>query len=218
MPKKIPDLEAKILEAAHQLFLKNGYLAVSMKQVAVEAGTSVGNLYNYFRTKKDLFLAGRKLGLESFQKNLKEKVRPDSEPLEVLRLLLTNLLETFDKLSGLWEDFMAEVSTSLSREDALALHRELQKDSRRMVIDHVEGILQRLAVQVPHLRELLTFPEYRFATSLVSLVKFLVRTYPGELEENRRYLEATLKAFFQPYECFVSQPDAVSAGSGKEHV
>lgn len=218
MPKKIPDLEAKILEAAHQLFLKNGYLSVSMKQVAVEAGTSVGNLYNYFRTKKDLFLAGRKLGLQSFQKVLLDSVRPDSDPLEVLRLLLANLLTTFDKLAGLWEDFMAEVSTSLSREDAMAIHRELQNDSRRMVVDHVDGILRRLAEQVPRIRELLAFPEYRFASSLVSLVKFLVRTYPGELEENQRYLEATLKAFFRPSETFTSQPGPAVAATGKEHV
>lgn len=45
----------KILEAARTVFARDGYVAMRMGDVAVEAGLSMGTLYRYFQDKEDLF-------------------------------------------------------------------------------------------------------------------------------------------------------------------
>jgi AcrR family transcriptional regulator len=56
MPKLSRDLiEAKknrIEEASKELFIKQGFHATSMRDIAARAATSLGNLYNYYRTKE----------------------------------------------------------------------------------------------------------------------------------------------------------------------
>jgi TetR/AcrR family transcriptional regulator len=49
--------EAAILDAAVKLFSANGYDAVSMREVASEAGVSKANIYHHFESKEALYRA-----------------------------------------------------------------------------------------------------------------------------------------------------------------
>ena len=44
-----------IIRAAHSLFIRYGYHATSMRQIASEAGVALGGIYNHFTGKDDLF-------------------------------------------------------------------------------------------------------------------------------------------------------------------
>jgi TetR/AcrR family transcriptional regulator, mexJK operon transcriptional repressor len=46
-----------ILDVARETFLKEGYAAASMSEIAARLGGSKGTLYNYFRSKEELFAA-----------------------------------------------------------------------------------------------------------------------------------------------------------------
>src|ERR1700756_1305734 len=46
-----------ILKIAQQVFLEEGYAAASMSTIAARVGGSKGTLYNYFRSKAELFVA-----------------------------------------------------------------------------------------------------------------------------------------------------------------
>lgn len=46
-----------ILQVAGELFMQDGYAAVSMSQIAARLGGSKGTLYNYFTSKTELFAA-----------------------------------------------------------------------------------------------------------------------------------------------------------------
>jgi len=46
-----------ILQVAHDVFLAQGYAATSMSEIAARLGGSKGTLYNYFRSKEELFSA-----------------------------------------------------------------------------------------------------------------------------------------------------------------
>src|SRR5579863_10433780 len=46
-----------ILEVAREVFLAQGYAATSMSEIAAKVGGSKGTLYNYFRSKEELFAA-----------------------------------------------------------------------------------------------------------------------------------------------------------------
>jgi AcrR family transcriptional regulator len=45
---------ARIEEAARELFIRRGFHATSMRDIAQRADASLGNLYNYYRTKEDI--------------------------------------------------------------------------------------------------------------------------------------------------------------------
>lgn len=47
----------KIIEAAHTLFINQGYHGTSMRQIATDAGISLGGIYNHFSGKEDVFHA-----------------------------------------------------------------------------------------------------------------------------------------------------------------
>ncbi|HQX01642.1 MAG TPA: helix-turn-helix domain-containing protein [Anaerolineales bacterium] len=46
-----------LLDAAHLLFVNQGYAATSMRQIAENAGLALGGIYNYFASKEAVFHA-----------------------------------------------------------------------------------------------------------------------------------------------------------------
>src|ERR1700746_2932734 len=55
-PSKDERREA-IIEVARQVFFEEGYAAASMSTIAARLGGSKGTLYNYFKSKEELFEA-----------------------------------------------------------------------------------------------------------------------------------------------------------------
>ena len=49
------DIRSRILTVARQQLERNGYSKTSMREIAVLAGVGVGNIYNYFTNKDELF-------------------------------------------------------------------------------------------------------------------------------------------------------------------
>ncbi len=49
--------QAEIVQAAHRLFLCQGYHGTSMRQIAAQAGIALGGIYNHFASKEDIFIA-----------------------------------------------------------------------------------------------------------------------------------------------------------------
>lgn len=44
-----------VIDAAHQLFVDQGYAGTSMRQIAEKAGLALGGIYNHFPTKESIF-------------------------------------------------------------------------------------------------------------------------------------------------------------------
>lgn len=64
MPAKTKDTPTKgevtriaVEDAAIELFLKHGYHATSMRQIADQAGLALGGIYNHFKSKEEIFEA-----------------------------------------------------------------------------------------------------------------------------------------------------------------
>lgn len=53
-PSAIEKNKSRIENAAKKLFIKHGFHATSMRTIAAKAGTSLGNVYNYYRTKEEI--------------------------------------------------------------------------------------------------------------------------------------------------------------------
>ena len=64
--------ELIIIESALGIFAKDGYIGTSMQSIAIKAGVSKGNLYNYFTSKQDLLEGVMTFGLDQFAEYFNE--------------------------------------------------------------------------------------------------------------------------------------------------
>ena len=48
---------ARVIQAAHRLFVEQGYHGTSMRRIAEQAGLALGGIYNHFASKEDIFAA-----------------------------------------------------------------------------------------------------------------------------------------------------------------
>lgn len=184
MPKRIPNLAETILDQAAQLISQQGYDAVDMKMVAAAAGTSVGNLYNYYPSKPALFLAivHRWKGdlLEACAEILGGPLPRRDKVLAVLRRLSDDLGEWH----GIWKEFM---SGSEER-------RHMMEHKAKKTGGQPWGLGGDELKLLAQLEELLTGtpatePPYRWAYLVVMATLQLAGRYPEDREQNWKFLE-----------------------------
>ena len=93
MPRAQRDLRREaILSIALQVFMEEGYAAASMSTIAARLGGSKGTLYNYFRSKAELFVAVIQSQCEIHQNQIFDI--PDQD----LRRFLSQLAGRFARL------------------------------------------------------------------------------------------------------------------------
>lgn len=85
MARPRSDIEPRIIRAAHELFLREGVDAASLRAIARSAGTNVGMVYYYFPTKDDLFLAVVEDAYVGVLERLAEALAPSLDVEERLR-------------------------------------------------------------------------------------------------------------------------------------
>lgn len=85
---------ARIVEAAHQAFMENGYTATTLEDVAHRAGISRSPLYYYFRNKKVLFRTVVAHHQEEMKVRFRQIFSQDKSFFEIIREDLLLGLET----------------------------------------------------------------------------------------------------------------------------
>jgi AcrR family transcriptional regulator len=75
-----------ILKVAREVFFEQGYSAASMSTIAARLGGSKGTLYNYFKSKEELFEAQVRDSCGQVAERLLQ-ASPDGEPVETLTRL-----------------------------------------------------------------------------------------------------------------------------------
>lgn len=89
--------ELEILQAATRVLSGRGFDALTMDEVAKEAGLAKGTLFLYYRHKEDLLLAVFSAMAKALGKTLKAVVSAGLPPGETLKATILALLEHFDK-------------------------------------------------------------------------------------------------------------------------
>lgn len=95
----IAEKKSVIESAARDLFIKQGFHATSMRDIAKSAEVSIGNLYNYYETKEQIFESIIGNYLRTINTRLKHVFAEIENPLEPSGLL---------KLGGLVKDMIDE--------------------------------------------------------------------------------------------------------------
>ena len=88
------DLEkrAKILQAAKSIFLKMGYHATNMNQIAKEAGVTKLTVYNHFQDKANLFICAIEESCEESIRTKQFELTADSDFKQALQLMCQRAL------------------------------------------------------------------------------------------------------------------------------
>lgn len=79
------DIRSRILAVAGQQFGQKGYAKTSMREIAVSAGVGVGNIYNYFTGKDELFREVLAPVLHALESMLQEHHGIRGEDIMVMR-------------------------------------------------------------------------------------------------------------------------------------
>jgi TetR/AcrR family transcriptional regulator, repressor for uid operon len=175
-PNGDSERHARIVEAAQRAFVKLGFHAATMQNVAEEAGMSAGNLYRYFPSKEALVeglcfhdhderaenflaLASRTDVVEAFVTTLRENVF--GAPREKAQLIVEIWAEASrnPRVAQISRDFDAAtfeglcmLLTEAKSKGAVAANVDVEFVARTMM-NLVAGIFKRLAIEAEFERE-----------------------------------------------------------------
>ena len=143
MAPKFVDKERKIKEiaqAALTLFSQKGYAATSVSQIAKAAGIGKGTIYEYFRTKADIFVAALREWTARFEKRLAKHLEEIENPIERLNAIAEMNIELVDPLDPATAQLSLEFLQQSLLEDGILYKRryllkEMHTGQSRMVTD-----------------------------------------------------------------------------------
>lgn len=79
-------MRRKILDAARQLFVKEGFDNVSMRRIASAIEYSPAAIYRYFKNKREILSTLREEGFQQFVTGQRERLATYSDPIERLKV------------------------------------------------------------------------------------------------------------------------------------
>lgn len=97
MPDKKTAKTKEIAQAALAVFSNNGYALASIEQIAQEAGIGKSTVYEYYKTKEELFMAAIMAGAEDWITDLKAIGRETSDPTRRLSLIAELYLQSCEE-------------------------------------------------------------------------------------------------------------------------
>ncbi|MGM0603712.1 MAG: TetR/AcrR family transcriptional regulator [Bacillota bacterium] len=178
MPKIIKDIENKIFSAAFSLFSQSGFRKTSMKKIAEEADIAVGTLYNYYSTKREIFL---EIIFKSWEKTF---TRLD-------QIVEDNEKDFYDFLKLLYE----EIESRRGLGNEILKNNILPEDGFQILANVKDNVLLRLEKKFNQEFEMsvLSAKEKEKLINLIFISTVdLLNQYPEEKEENLNFIHKIL--------------------------
>lgn len=98
----------KILETANQLFIKKGYTATSIREIAQETGIGKATIYHHFSDKESIAGALLKIVSDKMMNNLKT-ISMVSDPIERLKVAATFSLDALINSAEIFQIVRREI-------------------------------------------------------------------------------------------------------------
>ncbi|WP_425448246.1 TetR/AcrR family transcriptional regulator [Dethiothermospora halolimnae] len=142
-----------ILEYAEKIFKEKGYSKVKTSEIAKGANIAEGTLFNYFKTKGELFIQSVFIDskLETYQISLPKKIDENMLVNEIVKFIEFHIkkMASVDK-SLLREYFSIIFSTDIS--ETLVTRKSIFKMDR-MIIEDSKQLLHQLKEQYKEIKE-----------------------------------------------------------------
>ncbi|QWF82051.1 TetR/AcrR family transcriptional regulator [Amycolatopsis sp. CA-230715] len=133
-----PRTRARILEVSNRMFIEHGYDAVTVSDVAREAGVSSVTVFNHFPRKEDLFLDRAAEAADLLRSAIRDR-EPAVDALKSLRDLCFRLADDRHPLSGL-ADGSAPFFRTIADSPALVAHaRTLAAELHQILAEELEN-------------------------------------------------------------------------------
>ena len=132
-----PQTRARIREVANRLFLERGYDAVTVAEVAREAGVSSVTVFNHFPRKEDLFLDRTSDAVDFLRTAVRDRVS-GVDVLESLRAESVRLFDERHPLSGVDERSAPFFRTVAESPALVARAREITSELQRTLAEELE--------------------------------------------------------------------------------
>jgi len=144
MSPKIVDKQAKkqdILEAAMRVFARKGVANAKMAEVAEAAGIGKGTIYEYFKSKEDIFAEAFRHFMEQMDAVMAKRLFKIHDPIEKLTALIAGWAEIVQDSSHdfmeIMMDFWAEGVRHKQKPTAFDL-KKMYDEYRRLVVEILE--------------------------------------------------------------------------------
>jgi len=104
--EKKAEVRRRILEAAKEIFFRDGFMDANLDEIAELAGVAKGTLYRYFDNKAQIYLAVLSRKARRFEKKLQDALDPQVAPVEALvrvsRFYFQHYVENPDYFQIFW--------------------------------------------------------------------------------------------------------------------
>ena len=132
-----PQTRARILEVAHVMFLERGYDAVTVAEVAREAGVSSVTVFNHFPRKEDLFLDRTDDAVQLLRAAVRDRAAGVGA-VDSLRAMAFRLFDERQPLSGVDERSLPFFRTVAASPALIARAREIGAELQRVLADELD--------------------------------------------------------------------------------
>lgn len=134
------DKRALILDAARELFLEKGYYPTTSEEIARRAGVGKGTIYQYFESKKEIFLEMQIGYMDAYSENISACIRADASLQENIHNLVRSHLDHIDILvkyhKTILNDFPKVMAQHELRDPRLQQIKAKMEDTFAGMIDH----------------------------------------------------------------------------------
>ena len=91
----------EILDAASIVFSKYGFAKTTIEQIAKQANLGKGTVYQYFKSKKELFLLVGRNGMDRLKDAVLGEIEKEEDPIRQIEIAIKTYLLFFQKNSNL---------------------------------------------------------------------------------------------------------------------
>lgn len=123
-----------ILEAAFEVFSRKGFHGAKVDEIAEKAGIGKGTIYEYFKSKADVFQEMHVWYMEKYFTEIEDGLLDETEPVLKLRRIVKNHVEFLNTVKDLKGKFLTESSSHVD------LGSEFKKTVVRTYLERMERI------------------------------------------------------------------------------
>ncbi|QOR33707.1 TetR/AcrR family transcriptional regulator [Clostridium sp. 'deep sea'] len=188
MPKIIKNIEGKILNAASELFIEQGYEKTDIRQIASKAQIAVGTLYNYYKNKDVLFYAVFEHKLTTTVASIKKAIEKTDDPEQrVYNFLRLMQKELHGNSKQGWKHLYKVFS---QKKELLVSHKDVNEEIKKL-FKNIETMIQNIYDDYSIKLTGSKIPEsisIRMKPTIMMMLFSLTNKLPNEPEENIKYL------------------------------
>ena len=136
VPELVEKRRGQLIEAALDLFGRQGYHSTTIREIAERAGVSIGLIYQYFEDKEDILFLALTAVLDGYQARIPQALEGIDDPLERLWRAIRAYSGVNDEMAGATVLAYRETK-SLSRERR-ALIKQKEIETNGLIAECVE--------------------------------------------------------------------------------